>query len=133
MANAPKLWRPQQHQPAARAERERERWKQDAERRGTAAERGYGSQWRKARAGFLRKHPLCCCCEANGRVTPATMVDHVVPHEGDWSLFWRREDWQGLCDDCNQRIKQPIEIRWKRGEAEAWELKLDRPIPELFF
>lgn len=31
------------------------------------------------RASWLRKHPLCCKCEADGRVKAATDLDHVVP------------------------------------------------------
>lgn len=98
----------------------------DLERRGTSASRGYGHRWQKARTGYLLKHPLCICCLANGRVTPAQMVDHVVPHEGDMTIFWRSEDWQALCNDCNQRIKQPIELRFKAGRATVAELRLDR-------
>ena len=37
-------------------------------------------RWRKARAAFLRGHPLCAMCAARGIVAGATVVDHVVPH-----------------------------------------------------
>ena len=104
----------------------------DLVRRGTAASRGYGHKWQTARRGYLAKHPLCCCCSANGRITMARVVDHVVPHEGDMTVFWRSEDWQALCDDCNQRIKQPIELRWKRGHATTAELRLNRRMPGWF-
>jgi len=50
---------------------------QDA-RRGSATSRGYDERWRRARASFLASHPLCVECEAEGRVTAATVVDHVV-------------------------------------------------------
>lgn len=56
---------------------------------------------------FLREHPLCVDClaavplpgEALGRklVTPATVVDHVIPHKGDQRLFWNRSNWAGRC------------------------------------
>lgn len=65
--------------------------------RGSAHERGYGSRWRKARAGYLRAHPLCRRCEADGRVTAATVVDHITPHRGDMALFWAPDNWQPLC------------------------------------
>ena len=32
------------------------------DRRGTAHERGYNATWRKARATFLRRNPLCTEC-----------------------------------------------------------------------
>jgi hypothetical protein len=56
--------------------------------RPSAARRGYGSPWRRARAAFLALHPLCAACQALGRVVPAIVVDHVVPHRGDQRLFW---------------------------------------------
>lgn len=65
--------------------------------RPSAAARGYGSRWQKARLGFLKKHPICCHCEAEGITTPATVVDHIVPHQGDKALFWDRSNWQPLC------------------------------------
>ncbi|ONH85370.1 HNH endonuclease [Thalassospira sp. MCCC 1A02803] len=71
--------------------------KRQDERRGTAAKRGYGSKWQKARAAFLREHPLCCQCQNEGYVVAATEVDHIIPHKGDQKLFWSRSNWQSLC------------------------------------
>ena len=68
---------------------------------GNAAERGYGGKWRNARARFLRKHPLCVKCRENGKLTPATVVDHIIPHRGDPVLFWDENNWQPLCRDCH--------------------------------
>ena len=66
--------------------------------RETAAERGYGYRWQKAREGWLRSHPLCVHCEREGRVVAATDVDHIKPHRGDMALFWDSENnWQSLC------------------------------------
>ena len=36
-----------------------------------------------------------------GVVTPAAVVDHVLPHRGDWSLFWDESNWQPLCKPCH--------------------------------
>ena len=59
--------------------------------------RGYGYKWQQAREGYLRLHPLCVMCDAAGRVTAATVVDHSIPHRGDMTLFWQDEHWQALC------------------------------------
>ena len=67
------------------------------QKRGSSTSRGYGSQWRKARDGFLALHPLCIECEAEGRVEAATVVDHRIPHKGDMVKFWQVENWQPLC------------------------------------
>lgn len=62
-----------------------------------ATQRGYDGRWRKARARFLRAHPLCDECRKEGRLTPATVVDHIVPHRGNQQLFWDEANWQPLC------------------------------------
>lgn len=82
---------------------ERERQKAVDAARPTASERGYGSRWQKARATFLQRHPLCAECERVGRVTAASVVDHVVPHKGDQRLFWDTSNWQPLCTTCHGR------------------------------
>nr|WP_072766196.1 HNH endonuclease [Nitrosospira sp. Nsp11] len=71
--------------------------KQADERRGSAASRGYGSKWQRAREGFLRENPLCEHCIEVDRITASTVVDHKVPHKGDPKLFWNRRNWQALC------------------------------------
>ena len=71
--------------------------------RGSAAERGYDAKWRRARKLFLQRHPLCANCLSQGIVTPATVVDHIVPHRGDHRLFWDEQDWQPLCKACHDR------------------------------
>lgn len=79
-----------------------------------SGERGYGSRWQKARHYFLLKHPLCVYCEKQGRVTAATVVDHIKPHKGDMELFWDSDNWQPLCKTCHDSIKAREEAR---GEA----------------
>lgn len=69
----------------------------DQQRRGTAAQRGYDGRWRKARESYLLEHPLCAPCQLEGRVTPATVVDHIKAHKGDYTLFWDRDNWQPSC------------------------------------
>ena len=77
--------------------------------RGGAAARGYDRKWREARANYLRMHPLCVRCMKYGKITPATVVDHIVPHRGDQLLFWDSENWQSLCKACHD---------WKTGNGQ---------------
>lgn len=81
--------------------------KQEAQRydreRGTAAQRGYGGRWQRARIVYLREHPLCVECEKQGGLTPATVVDHIKPHKGNRALFWDSSNWQALCKLCHDR------------------------------
>ncbi|WP_035430878.1 HNH endonuclease [Bacillus sp. UNC322MFChir4.1] len=66
--------------------------------RGSAAQRGYGARWRKARAYFLSHNPICVRC---GDI--ATIVDHIIPHKGNYQLFWDKKNWQPLCVSCHSR------------------------------
>ena len=68
-----------------------------------AYERGYSSRWQKASKQFLAKNPFCVNCEKNGKLTPATVVDHVNPHRGYEELFWSESNWQPLCKKCHNR------------------------------
>ena len=79
--------------------------------RPSAARRGYGPRWRRARAAYLARHPLCAACRAHGSLVLATIVDHVVPHRGDQKLFWDERNWQGLCKLCHD-AKTAREGRW---------------------
>ena len=71
--------------------------------RPSAESRGYNSRWRKVRATYLRKHPLCVRCMADGRYVKATVVDHIVPHRGDPKLMWDESNYQALCKKCHDK------------------------------
>lgn len=85
----------------------------------------YGSKWDRERLIFIRAHPLCVMCHEQGRVTAATVVDHIIPHKlkealrsGDnqaiakaQKLFWSRKNWQGLCKQHHDSTKQRMEKR----------------------
>lgn len=65
--------------------------------RQTSNQRGYGAAWQKARLNYLMLNPLCVECSAEGRVVSANVVDHIIPHKGDETLFWDESNWQPLC------------------------------------
>jgi 5-methylcytosine-specific restriction protein A len=107
MSKRPTVFRPS-HLPT-RAEQNRSYDKH----RGSARERGYNTRWDKARRTFLGRHPLCVMCEGQGRVTAASVVDHIVPHRGDQTLFWDTANWQSLCKPHHDRDKQRADGRPK--------------------
>jgi 5-methylcytosine-specific restriction enzyme A len=104
----PPVHRPPGFRSAVEVKRELDR------ERPSAARRGYGARWRRARAAFLAQHALCAICRARGRVVPATVVDHVVPHRGDQILFWDRGNWAPSCKACHDR-KTAHDGRWGRA------------------
>lgn len=77
----------------------------DQQRRGTAAQRGYGHRWQVFRAAFLAKpeNALCAPCKRKSPpvITPATVADHIQDHKGDPVLFWLESNIQGSCQPCH--------------------------------
>lgn len=97
--------------------------------RGSARERGYTTQWEKARAAFLGEHPLCAMCLGRGDVVPATVVDHIHPHKGDQALFWDKANWQSLCKPHHDSAKQAEEAHGYSSEVglDGWPMDPKHP------
>ena len=49
----------------------------------------------------MLKHFLFACFDS--KLTPATVVGHIIPHRGNQKLFWDEKNWQPLCKDCHDR------------------------------
>nr|WP_276555645.1 HNH endonuclease signature motif containing protein [Bradyrhizobium elkanii] len=45
-------------------------------------------------------------CRAIGSTVEATVVDHIVPHRRNSSLFWDKANWQPLCKPHHDSTKQ---------------------------
>ena len=80
---------------------ENARKKQYDRQRGSSAKRGYGRKWQNYRKTYLAEHPLCVRCKEQGRIMPATVVDHIKPHKGNYGLFWDVGNHQGMCVRCH--------------------------------
>lgn len=72
-------------------------------KRNTRKTNGYNKQWMRESKKFLATHPFCVRCKKAGRVTPATVVDHIIPHRNNKQLFWDRSNWQALCKPCHDK------------------------------
>lgn len=54
--------------------------------------------WRDdLRPAQLTREPFCRECAKAGRRVRATVVDHIVPHRGNWALFVDPANHQSLC------------------------------------
>lgn len=51
----------------------------------------------------MAEHPLCEPCLARGIVEAAEVVDHKVPHRGNYDLFWDQTNWQSMSKRCHDR------------------------------
>jgi 5-methylcytosine-specific restriction endonuclease McrA len=96
--------------------RQREQQRRYEATRPSAQARGYDSKWQREREAFLKVNPTCARCGA-----PASHVDHIIAHKGNWKLFWSRSNWQSLCDhnynSCHNRWKQREEKAARTFEA----------------
>jgi hypothetical protein len=61
------------------------------------------ASWQRRRAHQLHVEPLCRLCFEAGRVTPAVVADHVVPHKGDYTSF-RLGELRSLCRTCHDAL-----------------------------
>lgn len=76
----------------------------------------YGNQrWRNLRASFLRRNPLCAHCSRVGVNTQATIVDHIIPHEGDMTLMWSADNFQSLCPTCHGAKRMAEEVGYSQA------------------
>jgi 5-methylcytosine-specific restriction protein A len=57
----------------------------------------HDQRWLSLRAAQLAKDPLCCECMTDQRLTQATVVDHIKPHNGDPELFYDPDNLRSLC------------------------------------
>jgi 5-methylcytosine-specific restriction protein A len=56
-------------------------------------------RWRRVRAAYLARHPLCAC----GCGYPATVVDHRLPHCGDLAAMYDWNNLQAMTKACHDR------------------------------
>ena len=60
------------------------------------------AEWRRLRSNYLIEHPFCEECHRQGRLTRATVVDHVIPiRMGGPTLD--ESNLQSLCSSCHSR------------------------------
>ncbi|CDG21655.1 Putative holin protein [Xenorhabdus poinarii G6] len=100
---------------------QRETRRQQDKQRGPRTQRGYSNQWGKYRLMYLKANPLCVMCLKANTYTPATIVDHIIPIDGDSDvLFWPDFNHQSVCHRCHNTktfTQDPItKQKRKRGE-----------------
>lgn len=90
----------------------------------------YGRRWSTARRAFLAAHPQCCMCAAAGKDALAEVVDHIIPHRGDESLFWQQSNWQPLCawHHNSEKARQEISGYSDRIGADGWPIDPVHPV-----
>lgn len=99
--------KPRQHRPPGHTRQKREARREQDQRRGSAAERGYTRKWRE-HVAWLRQQPefIFCACGCGELMQ---CVDHIEAVSGASDpLFWDLENHQPMTNDCHRR--KTIEI-----------------------
>lgn len=88
------------------------------------------ARWQRIRRQQLQAEPLCRYCTDQGRVTAATVCDHINGHpEGETEdMFWRGP-FQSLCKPCHEGAKAELERRGtiRGGRLDGWPLDPNHP------
>lgn len=86
----------------AKQEKEVDKRKEyDKQRRPSYHQWYSGRQWRVLRMHCLKCNPLCAICKQHDKLTPATVVDHIISHKGNVSMFFDTNNLQSLCKQCH--------------------------------
>lgn len=64
----------------------------------------------KLRPAQLLREPFCRACALRGLRTRASVVDHIRPFRGDWTLFVDQANHQSLCKRCHDQ--KTMAERW---------------------
>jgi 5-methylcytosine-specific restriction enzyme A len=96
--------------------RERERTLHDSKR------------WRRISKLQRMREPLCRMCLEQGKIEPATIADHIVPHRGDPDLFWSGA-LQSLCYFHHETTKREMERKGYHTTigADGWPIDPQHP------
>jgi 5-methylcytosine-specific restriction enzyme A len=90
-------------------ERAKERRQEIVRTRDPSLHAFYNSgRWKAYRKTHIERSPLCVMCEREGRAVLGSIVDHIIPHRGDVSLFWAMDGVQTLCvrHDSLKRLRE---------------------------
>jgi 5-methylcytosine-specific restriction enzyme A len=101
----------------ARTMRETQPIQRALDSRPNAAVRGYDAKWARYARRYLRQHPLCVACQADGYTTAAVLVDHIKPL-AQGGPMWDPANHQALCTPChNHKTGSERRTSWLAAAA----------------
>lgn len=83
--------------------------KSDRERRGSASDRGYDSEWKRLRGWHLKREMNCRICCFRGKVTKATMVNHNIPVQDAPQFRLDKNNLTSACKHCHDTTIRALE------------------------
>ncbi|WP_394260804.1 HNH endonuclease [Moraxella boevrei] len=76
-------------------------WLKTQRQKGNTTKRGYGNAWRKLRNQIMERDAyLCQICKANGKITQAQAVDHIINKASGGTDD--QSNLQAICHACHK-------------------------------
>lgn len=81
--------------------------------------------WKRMRAEYLGRHPLCEDCEAKGITRLATEVHHIIPICNESSparmraLAYDANNLRALCHECHEKAHEAMGSRLNKKAIRA--------------
>lgn len=89
-------------------------------------------RWKVLRSDYLRDHPLCERCLAEGYYVPAIDCHHKVPVETATTpqemerLAYDAHNLQALCIPCHKKVHRELRSQTREGHQQAADNNLER-------
>lgn len=79
-------------------------------------------EWAAARVAQFKRQPFCERHLARGQRVPATVVNHRVPHKGNWALFIDPANHESTCKPCHDSsIQSEEKLGYSKAvDADGW-------------
>lgn len=71
----------------------------------TTTQRGYGADWARVSKMVRTEQPLCVACKAQGRITAATEVHHIIPLQAAPERRLERDNLVSVCRACHEELE----------------------------
>lgn len=69
-------------------------------------------QWQHLRLSVLAEnHHLCEVCKAQGKLTAADTVHHIIELKQNWELRLTRSNLQAICRTCHENIHNRFSLK----------------------
>lgn len=81
-------------------------------------DRMYDHEWEKYRTRFLSINSTCYACG-----TKASVVDHLIPHKGDETLFKKLDNHIPLCKRCHDTVTAYFDKNYVKNSSIEPKLK----------
>lgn len=76
----------------------------------------HSKEWKTLREqALVRDKGLCVRCKENKRITPADVVDHIIPIKVRWSFRLILDNLQSLCHKCHNQKTFEDKKKYKKG------------------